>query len=448
MDMMLISSAGAPGIQGKSGRVAPGNRRSAGVARSSQDFQVFAKPAGAVCNLDCSYCYYLEKRRLYPVAGSCRMPDSLLEKYIIQHIEASAGPAIHFSWHGGEPTVLGLDYFRKIVELQRRHRHPGRQVINGLQTNGILLEEDWCRFLAAEGFGVGLSIDGPAEMHDRCRTTRGGRRSHGEAMRAFELLRRHAVPCDILCVVQDHNVRHPSEVYRFFSEIGAPYISFLPVVRQAEGAGGAVTPHTVPAGAFGDFLCAVFDEWMAKDTGRIMVQIFDEASRPDRGLDHSLCIFRDTCGDIPVVEHNGDFFACDHFVDEEHRFGNITETRLSDLIDSPAQIAFGRAKRDALPRYCVDCSVRALCNGGCPKDRFVVTPDGEPGLNYLCADFKKFFGYSRRHLRRLDHLRQPGPARPAGILRPPVPQARRGAGTGRNDPCPCGSGRKFKKCCG
>ncbi len=408
------------------------------MAPATRDFQIFAKPAGAACNLACRYCYYLEKSRLYPGEDSCRMPESLLEEYIVQHIEAAAGPAIQFSWHGGEPTVLGLDYFRKIVDLQRRHCPRGRQVFNGMQTNGILLDEDWCRFLASGGFSIGLSLDGPAHLHDRYRLTRGGRGSHDAALRAFELLHRHTIPCDILCVVGDHNVRHPAEVYRFFREIGARYIGFLPVVEQADG---IATPHAVPAEDYGEFLCTVFDEWMAADTGRIMVQIFDEASRPDRGLDHSLCIFRKTCGEIPVVEHNGDFFACDHFVDEEHRFGNITETRLSDLIDSPAQIAFGRAKLDALPRCCIECEFRAHCNGGCPKDRFDRTPEGETGLNHLCAGLRKFFAHSRRHLRRLDHLWRATPVRTSAVQPRPFR-------AGRNDPCPCGSGLKFKKCCG
>lgn len=408
--------------------------------RASREFQIFAKPAGAICNLDCQYCYYLEKRNLYPQVESFRMSDDVLEEYILQHIEASPSPVITFSWHGGEPIVLGLDYFRKIVALQRKHRPPGRRIINGIQTNGILLDEEWCRFLAAEGFGVGLSLDGPPEMHDRYRVTRGQEPSHKQAMRAFELLRRYRIPCDILCVLHDQNVRHPLEVYRFFREIGGQYLGVLPVVTPMPGAEGGVSPHTVPAEAFGTFLCTIFDEWMRRDTGRIVVQIFEEASRPVRGLEHSLCIFRETCGDIPVIEHNGDFFCCDHFVDPEHRLGNIRETPLVELLESPAQSAFGRAKRDALPGYCRVCEVRAMCNGGCPKDRFIRTPDGETGLNYLCEGFKSFFRYSQRFLMRLASRQQAQRAAQVKYVRA-VPQ------TGRNDPCPCGSGRKYKKCC-
>ncbi len=359
------------------------------------------------------------------------MDDALLEEYIVQHIDASPGPDINFSWHGGEPTVLGLDYFRKIVGLQRKYRPPGWRITNGVQTNGTLLDEEWCRFFSAEHFSVGLSLDGPRELHDRYRVTKGQRPTHREVMRGFELLRRHSVACDILCVVHDQNVHYPTQIYRFFREIGARYLGFLPVVEPAHDADRGVSPYTVPAEAFGAFLCTIFDEWARRDIGRISVQIFEEASRPARGLEHSLCVFRETCGEIPVVEHNGDFFPCDHFVDEQHRLGNIHETALVELLESPAQRTFGQAKLDGLPRYCRTCEVRPMCNGGCPKDRFLRAPDGEAGLNYLCAGFKRFFTHVRSRFMQ--------PATLQNARHPP--------GTGRNDPCPCGSGRKYKKCC-
>ncbi len=401
---------------------------------ASREFQIFAKPIGAVCNLECHYCYYLKKHDLYPDAVSFRMTDDVLEYYIRQHIMACPSDTVTFSWHGGEPTVLGLDYFRKVVALQRQHRPFGRRIFNGIQTNGVLLDEEWCRFLAAEGFGVGLSLDGPAELHDCYRVTRGQEPTHKQTMRGYELLRRYKIPCDILCVVHDQNVRRPLQVYRFFREIGGKYLGFLPVVEPMPEAEGGVSLHSVPAEAYGTFLTTIFDEWLRRDAGRIAVQIFEEASRPVRGLEHSLCIFRETCGDIPVIEHNGDFYSCDHFVDPEHRLGNIRETPLVELLDSPEQTAFGQAKRDALPRYCRACDVRDMCNGGCPKDRFLRTPDGEPGLNYLCAGFKGFFNHSRPYLARLASAPQVTPVRAA-------PKA------GRNDPCPCGSGRKYKNCC-
>jgi uncharacterized protein len=415
------------------------------MATAAREFQVMVKPAGAVCNLDCSYCYYLEKKALYPKGESPRMADDLLEHYIVQHIEASPSDVIFFLWHGGEPTILGLDYFRRIVELQRKHRPAGRQILNGIQTNGALLDEEWCRFLAAEGFHVGLSIDGPKELHDRYRVTRGGHATHKQVMQSFRLLKRYRIPCDVLCVVHNWNVRQPIAVYRFFREIGAEVLQFLPlVVRNGEG---GVSAETVPAEAYGTFLCTIFEEWVRRDIGRIAIQNFDEALRPFFGVEHALCVFKETCGDVVVVEHNGDFYSCDHFVDPEHRIGNIRETPLVEMLESPAQREFGREKRDALPRYCRECEVLSSCNGGCPKDRFARTPDGEEGLNYLCAGLKRFFTYSRPYLQRMASLRQSGESieRLAHHLQSEDNEASRQ--TGRNDPCSCGSGIKYKKCC-
>ncbi len=361
----------------------------------SRDFQVFAKPVGPICNLGCAYCYYLNKDQLYPKGEQFRMPDIILEEYIVQHIEASSEPVIRFSWHGGEPTILGLDYFRKIVALQRKHQPPGQRIMNGMQTNGTLLEEGWCRFLADEGFSVGLSLDGPQEMHDRCRRDKGGDPTHGLAMRGYKLLRRHRVNSDILCVVNSLNVRYPSEVYRFFKQIGANYVSFLPMVDPQPDTRTDANALTVPADSWGDFLCIIFDEWVNQDIGKIKVQIFEEAVRTAFEQEHSLCIFRPTCGDIPVVEHNGDFYSCDHFVDDEHRIGNIIETPLLDLLESPKQRAFGLTKLDSLPRCCRECEVRDMCHGECPKNRFIRTSDGETGLNYLCTGYKRFFAHCR-----------------------------------------------------
>ena len=362
---------------------------------ASRSFQVFAKPAGAACNLACRYCYYPGKGPRGRGGAPARMPGDLLEAYIAQHIAASPDEIIRFSWHGGEPTVLGVDYFRTIVEIERRRAPAGRTIVNGLQTNGTLLDDEWGRFLAAEGFSVGLSLDGPRELHDRHRLDRQGRPSFDAAMRGFEVLKRHKVPADILCVVGSHNAGRPAEIYGFFKTIGASYVTFLPLVERDPGGPGGVSPETVPAEAWGDLLCAVFDEWQAGDIGRVKVQIIEEAARTAFGQEHSLCIFRPVCGDIPVIERNGDFYACDHYADPEHRFGNIRETPLAELLDSPAQRAFGQAKLDSLPRVCRDCEVLAMCNGECPKNRFVPAPDGEPGLNYLCAGYKKFFAHTR-----------------------------------------------------
>jgi uncharacterized protein len=415
-------------------------------SEATRQFQIFTKPTGSICNLDCEYCYYLKKEKLYPKGESFRMPDDILEEYIVQHINASPDSVINFSWHGGEPTVLGLGYFRKIVALQRKHAPPNRRITNGMQTNGTLIDEEWCRFLAEEGFAVGLSLDGPQEMHDRYRRTKGRKPTHTQAMRGYKLLRRYGIPCDILCVVNENNVQYPAQVYRFFKQIKAQYISFLPLVEPQPEVEGGVSHRTVPAEAFGDFLCTIYDEWLSQDIGRIQVQIFEEAARTALGHEHTLCVFRKTCGDVPVIEHNGDFFSCDHFVDVEHRLGNIQETPLVELLESPAQRAFGRAKLDGLPRYCQVCEVLAMCNGGCPKDRFLQTPDGEAGLNYLCAGYKRFFTHCRPFVQELAALwRQQS----LEGHTPPVQAtgAKAGPKIGRNDPCPCGSGLKYKKCC-
>jgi uncharacterized protein len=365
------------------------------MAVASRGFQVFVKPAGAACNLACRYCYYLGKGQLGLEKAPPRMPEDLLEDYIVQHIAGSPDEIIRFSWHGGEPTILGLDYFRKVADIERRRRPAGRTIVNGLQTNGTLLDEEWGRFLAAEGFSVGLSLDGPRELHDRYRRARDGRSSFDETMRGYGVLRRHGVPTDILCVVSAANVRCAAEVYGFFKGIGASYATFLPLVERRQDGPDGVSADTVPSEAWGEFLCAVFDDWVAGDIGRIKIQIVEEAARTAFGQEHSLCIFRPVCGDIPVVERNGDFYACDHFVDAEHRLGNIRETALADLVDSPAQRAFGQAKLETLPRVCGECEVLAMCNGECPKNRFARAPDGEPGLNYLCAGYKKFFTHAQ-----------------------------------------------------
>ncbi len=359
--------------------------------RASREFQVFVKPIGPVCNLNCSYCYYLGKENLYPKAEPFRMQDEILEEYIDQHISVSPEGIIRFSWHGGEPTLLGLDYFRKIVALQQKYQSSSRLIVNGIQTNGTLLDEDWCRFFSKENFAVGLSLDGPQEIHDRHRVTKNQRPTHKQALRGYRLLRKHHVYTDILCVVNAYNVRFPLQVYQFFKQINAKYVSFLPMVEHQPNAESAVSALSVPAQAWGTFLCTIFDEWVEKDIGRIKVQVFEEAARTAFNQQHSLCIFRTTCGDVPVVEHNGDFYSCDHFVDAGHRLGNIKETPLVELLESPTQKAFGRAKLETLPHQCRECKVKVMCNGACPKDRFLKTPNGDPGLNYLCAGYKRFF---------------------------------------------------------
>ncbi|UCG28410.1 MAG: anaerobic sulfatase maturase, partial [Bacteroidales bacterium] len=340
--------------------------------KTSREFQVFAKPVGPVCNLECHYCYYLEKKRFFPENTYFRMPENILEEYIVQHINASTGPVITFSWHGGEPLLAGLDYFRRITQFQKKHLPLNRRIINGIQTNGTMLDDAWCRFFASENFIVGISIDGPQKFHDLHRLTRNKKSTFQQTVNGYHLLREYGILCEILCVVNADNVKYPREVYGFYKELNASYLTFLPVVER-DGSEG-VTSLSVPSESFGNFLISVFDEWMEQDIGKVKVQIIEEAARSAFGQDHTLCIFKKTCGNVPVVEHNGAFYSCDHFVEPDHFLGNIMDIPLADLLDSPDQAAFGRNKLDSLPQYCLECDVRDMCNGGCPKNRFIRTP--------------------------------------------------------------------------
>lgn len=408
-------------------------------------FHVMTKPIGPICNLDCAYCYYLEKEHLYPGTQSFRMSDALLESYVRQYIEANPGPEVHFAWQGGEPTLMGLDFFRRVVELQKKYLPRGWTCTNALQTNGTLLTPEWCTFLRENGFLIGISIDGPAHLHDLYRLDKGQRPTHGKVMRGLRLLQEHRVEHNVLCVVNSANSEHPLEVYNFFKGAGVRWIQFIPAVERVGE--HDVTERSVRPDQWGVFLTTIFDEWVRNDIGKIYVQTFEEAIRGEAGIPGGLCVFQETCGDAVAMEHNGDVYSCDHFVLPEFRLGNIEETPLRDLLSLPRQTAFGEAKRDTLPEYCKQCEVLSLCHGECPKNRFIETPDGEPGLNYLCAGYRRFFNHVRPYARRILALLQAG--RPAAQLMTEL-QAEETAkwrSAGRNDPCPCGSGRKYKRCC-
>ncbi|NQW03466.1 MAG: anaerobic sulfatase maturase [Acidobacteria bacterium] len=429
-----------------------------------EPFHVMAKPSGPICNLDCEYCFYLEKERLYPDTSNFAMKDDVLESFVRQHIEAHGEhPVVSFAWQGGEPTLLGVEFFERVVALQSKYAD-GRRIDNALQTNGILIDESWCQFLAAHKFLVGLSIDGPAHVHDLYRRDRGGKPTFGAVMRARDLLVRHQVEFNTLTVVSAGNVDHALEIYRFLREIGSGYMQFIPVVeRTAEVPTDAelslvepgariraqVTPWSVDPAAYGEFLVAVFDEWVHHDVGKVFVQHFDVALESWSGLEASLCVFRETCGKALALEHNGDVYSCDHFVYPQHRLGNLMTASLATLVESPQQEAFGDAKRDSLPIECRECDVRFACHGECPKHRFVTSRDGSRDLNYLCAAYKRLFHHIDPHMRfmanELQHKRAPAHVMAwvaAGERDAAMQQA------GRNDPCPCGSGKKFKKCCG
>lgn len=418
-------------------------------------FHVLAKPTGAICNLDCKYCFFLEKQALYP-GSRFRMSDAVLESYIRQQLE-SQGPEATIAWQGGEPTLMGLEFFRRSVAHTQKYRRPGQSVRHTIQTNGTLIDEEWCEFLHDNGFLVGLSVDGPRELHDAYRVDKRGRPTFDKVNRAARLMQQHSVDFNVLCTVHAKNADHPLEVYRYFrDELSARFIQFIPIVERvnADGRtllqeGSTVTERSVAPAQWGSFLIAIFDEWLRRDVGTVFVQMFDAALASWTGVATGLCIFSETCGDAVALEHNGDVYSCDHFVEPKYLLGNVADTPLAELVGSPSQRAFGNAKRDTLPRYCRECEVRFACHGECPKNRFTLTPDGEPGLNYLCAGYKAFFKHIDRPMRIMVDLLRHGRYADEAMPIVAAEQVRFGSGqTGRNEPCPCGSGLKFKKCHG
>jgi len=323
------------------------------------------------------------------------MNDDILEKYIIQHIEATTDNIITFSWHGGEPLMSGIDFFKKAVKLQKKYKPSGKTLKNGIQTNATLLNEEWCTFLLDEGFTVGVSLDGPGDLHNINRRTGDGRDTLSEVLRGFSLLKKHGIIPEVLCVVNAKNVNEPLKVYHFIKGLGAFYLAFLPLVERDPSMFKGVSLNSVPSKEFGLFLGAVFDEWVEKDIGEIKIQIFEEAVRPAFNQWHTLCIFKESCGGVPVVEHNGDFYSCDHYVNSDNLLGNLKDHSVAHFLDSDRQKLFGLAKSQTLPKYCRQCEVLSMCNGECPKNRIIKSPDGESGLNYLCSGYKYFFNHVR-----------------------------------------------------
>jgi uncharacterized protein len=377
------------------------------------------KPRGPICDLDCSYCYYLSKERLYP-GSSFRMSDATLETFTRQYITSQQASEVVFGWQGGEPTLMGIEFFERAVELQQRYVTPGMRVLNTLQTNGMHLDQEWCRFLHDNGFLVGISIDGPTRLHDAYRVDKGGHATFDAVMRGVELLRHHDVQFNVLATVHAANVGHPLDVYRFVrDEIRAQFVQFIPIVERDNQTGfqegERVTERSVTGTGYGQFLTAIFDEWVHRDVSRVFVQIFDVALAAWVGQGPGLCIFEPTCGRALALEHNGDLYSCDHFVQPNNLLGNVHERSLDDLVASPDQLQFGSAKRDELPRYCRECPVRFACNGGCPKNRFARAPDGEPGLNYLCEGYRLFFKHIGPAMRYMTAAIRERRA-PAGIM--------------------------------
>lgn len=422
---------------------------------------VMAKPTGSVCNIDCTYCFYLEKEALYPERNTrWQMSDETLERYICQHIDAQSGDNVTFAWQGGEPTMMGLAFFRRVIALCDKYAN-GKKITHALQTNGILLDDAWARFFAEHHFLIGLSIDGPAPLHNQYRVNRAGKGTHDRVMAAMSLLKAHHVEFNTLTVVGKHNVEHALEVYEFLVAAGSRYIQFIPLVeRLSNDASSALqlvlpgesaarlAPWTVPSWQFGDFLCQIFDLWVRRDVERVSVQMFDVAMAAWTGQPPVLCVHSATCGHAFALESNGDLYNCDHFVYPEHKLGNIHQQTIHELNHSEQAIAFGQTKEARLTADCRRCEFRPVCHGGCPKHRFAVSPGGHPGHNYLCAGYKHFFKHITPYMNVWQQLQENGypPSAIAQWLASEAQQAPTAAK--RNDPCPCGSGLKYKKCCG
>lgn len=402
---------------------------------ASAPFHVMTKPIGPRCNIDCKYCFYLEKEKLFPRGENLRMPQDVLEIYVRQYIEAQPGNEVTFAWQGGEPTLMGVDFFRQAVALQKKYG-AGRKIENAFQTNATLLDDEWCRFFKENDFLVGISIDGPRDLHDTYRVDRKQNSTFDRVMRGIGLCRRHGVQFNTLTCVTRKNSRKPLEVYNFLKKIGSRYMQFIPIVERKPDADAlkldltlatppepdaedeesrAVTPWSVLPRDYGVFLTTIFDQWVRHDVGQTFVQIFDVALGNWMGVGGGLCIFSENCGRALAIEHNGDLYACDHYVYPQYLQGNIRDKSIAEMVESPEMKKFGKDKSDTLPGYCRRCEFRFACHGECPKHRFMKTPDGEPGLNYLCPAYKKFYAHIDPHMKTMGQLlRQNQP--PATIM--------------------------------
>lgn len=429
-------------------------------------FHLLAKPSGSTCNIDCSYCFFLSKEALYPNDKS-RMSQDTLELYIRQLLESHRVPQVTVAWQGGEPTLMKLAFFERAVEVVEKHRKPGQAVQHTFQTNGLLLDDEWCTFFKRHNFLVGLSVDGPRELHDTYRVDRKGHGTFDLVMKGWRVLRKHDVDFNILCTVNAANQQHGRAVYRFFrDELGAKWIQFIPIVERATEqtitiankgwsaepgkarvlytqTGNLVTERTVGAEQYGRFLIDVFEEWVRRDVGQVFVQLFDVTLEAFFGR-HLLCIHAPTCGYGPTLEHNGDLYSCDHFVEPKYLLGNIHQIHMLKLIASPEQRKFGQDKRDTLTQQCQNCNVRNWCNGGCPKDRFALSKDGEPGQNYLCAGLEKFFMHTGPTFNVMAQLLRKSHAAADVMDSIAALDTKRGP----YQPCACGSGKKFRFCHG
>lgn len=433
--------------------------------RAPRSFHLLAKPTGAVCNLDCTYCFFLSKELLYP-GSRFRMADDLLETYVRQLVESHRGePLVVVAFQGGEPTMMGVDFFRRAVGKVRDLLEPGQAVEFTIQTNATLLDEEWATFLRDEGFLVGVSIDGPRALHDTYRVNKGGRGSFDQVVAGLQHLRDAGVEWNALVTVNAANADHGLSVYRFLrDECGARFLQFIPIIERIDEAdeagavpwaswrdrplyeqrGDVVTDRSVQPAQFGQFLVDVFEEWVRRDIGEVYVQAFDVALASWADEPHGLCVHSETCGSALALEHTGDVYSCDHFVEPAYRLGNIRDSHLLDLVASDVQRQFGRNKLDTLPNHCMACDVRFACHGGCPKDRFATTPSGEPGLNFLCAGYQRFFRHVDRPMHTMVVLLRQGRA-PSEIS---TLYDRGDADRGPDAQCTCGRDRAWSQCHG
>jgi uncharacterized protein len=404
-------------------------------------------PIGPACNLECEYCYYLEKSELYPERGDFQMSEDTLEEFVKQYIEAQPGPQVTFAWQGGEPTLRGIDFYRKALRLQQEYAPADTRIVNTIQTNGTRLDEEWCQFLSENDFLVGISIDGPRELHNQYRKTRSDGPTFDEVMNGLSLLQNHDVEHNVLCVLNSYNSQYPLRVYEFFKDQGVEWMQFIPLVELPDdsetvttdpdssppetGSDGSdhsahswvqaranlpedndneyhdvlnaareapTTARSIDPAAYSSFMRTIFDRWIRNDIGDVSVRLFDQCLEMALSGTASLCVYMETCGDQVAMEHTGDVYACDHFVDPGFKRGNIHQTHLTEMLDSEAQRKFGEHKGKGLPTRCRECPVREFCHGGCPKNRHLQTPAGDLGLNYLCAGYRSFFSYVQPYL--------------------------------------------------
>lgn len=430
---------------------------------SPDAFHMMLKPVGPACNLDCTYCYYLEKKNLYKRKPHFRLEEDLLEIFIKQYIGAHKVPVVSFVWQGGEPTLLGIEYFRKALAIQQKYAG-NKKIENSLQTNGTLLTDEFCVFLSENNFLVGVSIDGPEQLHDQYRRDKQGNPTWRKVMEGIDLLKKHKVEFNTLSVVNKYNAEYPMEVYHFLKGIGSTFMQFIPIVeREAIDESifhqklvhhefpeeARVTEWSVKQGQFGKFMTAIFDEWVRNDVGRYFVQLFDVTLANWYGTMPGLCVFSEKCGNAAVMEHNGDVYSCDHFVYKDHFLGNIREHSLEQMMGSTAQTLFGQAKKATLTNYCKQCSFKFACHGDCPKHRFIKTPLGEKALSYLCRDYFSFFSHTKPYMdfmvKELKAQRPPANVMDWARHKDQMQMAPKRK-PGRNEPCPCGSGKKIKHC--